>query len=73
MSPPLGSGGQKYATPNKCREGIIILPMKRSIQRSLVLASGASLLLLSSCNRGFGCPTNLSLDGFVSGLLALIS
>ncbi len=25
---------------------------------------GASVLLLSSCNRGYGCPTNFSVDVF---------
>ncbi|WP_157974313.1 hypothetical protein [Lewinella sp. IMCC34183] len=31
------------------------------------------LLLLTSCNRGFGCPTNLSVSDLVSAVLALIA
>ncbi|NJB84698.1 hypothetical protein GGR26_000443 [Lewinella marina] len=44
----------------------------KSLRRSLTFLSAASVLLLSSCNRGFGCPTNLSLDELVSGVWPLL-
>ncbi len=45
--------------------------MKSPKPTSLLLAA-ATLLLLPSCNRGIGCPTNLSLNDLVSSLLTLL-
>ncbi|CAH0999734.1 hypothetical protein LEM8419_01034 [Neolewinella maritima] len=42
--------------------------MKKYTRRLFPLFSLALLPLLSSCNRGFGCPTNLSVEQLV-GLL----
>ncbi|MCP9235707.1 hypothetical protein [Lewinella sp. JB7] len=42
------------------------------IKRGLPLIATATLLLLTSCNRGFGCPTNLSVRELVSPLLSLL-
>ncbi|MBB4078485.1 hypothetical protein GGR28_001098 [Lewinella aquimaris] len=42
------------------------------IKRSIPVLATAILLFLSSCNRGFGCPTNLSLGELVSPLLSLL-
>ncbi|WP_157976136.1 hypothetical protein [Lewinella sp. IMCC34191] len=45
----------------------------KHFKRSTTLLTAASLLLLSSCNRGYGCPgTNFSVEELVSGLVALL-
>ena len=44
--------------------------MKKLNRLLPLLPAAGLLLLLSSCNRGFGCPTNLSLEAFVGSLLA---
>ncbi len=44
----------------------------KSSKRTPLLLAAAVLLLLPSCNRGFGCPTNLSLDDLVSPLMTLL-
>ncbi len=42
--------------------------MKKSY-RLLPYLAATGMLLLSSCNRGFGCPTNLSVRELVGSLL----
>ena len=41
--------------------------------RPNVLAVAAVALSLSSCNRGYGCPTNFSMSEVVDGLGAALS
>ena len=41
--------------------------MKKS-NRLFPLLAAVGMLLLSSCNRGFGCPTNLSVQELVGSL-----
>ena len=48
--------------------------MKASPRRPLpLLLAVLTLTTLASCNRGMGCPTNLSVDDLVSGLFALFT
>ncbi len=44
----------------------------KSTKRTTLLLAAATVLLLPSCNRGFGCPTNLSFEDLVSPLLTLL-
>ena len=42
-------------------------------KRPAPLLAAVVITLLSSCNRGIGCPgTNFSIDGFVSALTTLL-
>ena len=42
-------------------------------KRPAPLLAAVAVTLLSSCNRGFGCPgTNFSIDEFVSALSTLL-
>ncbi|WP_420460950.1 hypothetical protein [Neolewinella sp.] len=40
----------------------------KKFKRLLPLLAATATLLLSSCNRGFGCPTNLSVQELVGSL-----
>ena len=42
----------------------------KKYNRPLPYLAATGMLLISSCNRGFGCPTNLSVEGLVGSLLA---
>lgn len=43
-------------------------------KRPYPLLAGAFVLLLSSCNRGYGCPgSNFSIEDIFSSLIALIA
>ncbi|PPK85792.1 hypothetical protein CLV84_2699 [Neolewinella xylanilytica] len=43
------------------------------LKRPATLLAASTILLLSSCNRGYGCPgSNFSVDDFVSALITLL-
>ncbi|MGB3798485.1 MAG: hypothetical protein WA952_01650 [Lewinella sp.] len=45
----------------------------KQFKRPATLLTAVSLLCLTSCNRGYGCPgTNFSVEELVSALVALL-